>query len=886
MPSGIGGPPESPDTITAYARRFLQEAADRGVQVLGITPHSPRISTRDQTSAVWQIVEEWNNGTDDQGVAFRERIYAVFPGFEPSLKDGPSGLHLLFMFDPEIGRENFLKAFDLITGGVSPWPDEPQNQLRMSNRSAEQAFQELRSFHERECPAAQDGSFQWNYIVLAPYIESERGLLRAKKAQVLQLFQHNEVAGLELADHKLPDETIVSRSWLPEGMATHHQSFFHSSDAYSVAEIGKRYTWIKVASPRIEALRQAFIASDSRMRVAYERADDGDLIEILNHPDVTMHKRPWLKSVTVSGAASFFGASGAGSAGARFDLSPDLTCIIGGSMTGKSTFLDGLRIYTEAPLPQDKSAKAEVEARGKNRFLAGAAQIEFRCPGRDTTETRREQWPAEFYTQTELQRLAQNPDAVEGILARLVASETQDIAARESRMADLDKELTRAAGRLAELEADFADAEQALQRSQTATSELAAFADAGVENLNHVSSNLSRWRKSAEAVAELADTVDRILDSAATLDFPDLDDDLAEALAVEAVESHKTFSARLSRVRDLLKSVKDELGGASVAILPLTGALQARESAVREQVDRNLAARGLDGARINQLRALNARASLLGSCQANLSQASSTRAAAQASFEELRTERQDLVDRQRSAFDHVVVRIHEQFDGRIMARRIDGGRTDPLDRFIENLRQRGVTRWWRDLADEQRPSPDELVKQLSANRLARVGMSAAVQETFVANVPKSTMRELAALRCRDQYVLEFQMDDGNYRPIDSLSGGQRVNLLLSLLLDTNDERPLVIDQPEDQLDNRFLFETMLPALKRLKGRRQIIVATHSANIVVNGDADQVIQLEATSDRGQVACCGAIEEPAIRDAIVRTVDGGDEAFRLRRLKYGF
>ena len=555
-------------------------------------------------------------------------------------------------------------------------------------------------------------------------------------------------------------------------------------------------------------------------------------------------------------------------------------------MTGRSTFLNRLRIYTEAPFPQDKNAKAEVEAPGKNRFLAGAAEVEFHCPGRDTTATPHEQWPAEFYTQTGLQRFAPNPDAVEDILARLVASEPQDIAARERRMADLDKELTRAAGRLAELEADFADAEQALQRSQTATDERAAFADAGVENLNHVSSNRSRWRKLTEAVTELAADVDRILDSTATLDLPELDDDLAEALGLEAVESHKTFGARLSHVSDLLKSMKDELGGASVEILALTGALQARESAVREQVDRNVAARGLDGSRVNQLQALNAQASLLGSCQANLSQTSSTRAAPEASFEKLRTERQDLVDRQRSAFDHVLERIHDQFDGRILARRIDGGRREPLEGFIGNLRQRGVTRWWNDLTDEERPSPDELVNQLGANGLARLGMSAAVQETFVANVRKATMRELAAVRCRDQYVLEFRMDDGNYRPIESLSGGQRVNLLLSLLLETNDERPLVIDQPEDQIDNRSLFETMLPALKRLKGRRQIIVATHSANIVVNGDAEQVIQLEATSDRGHVACCGAIEEPAVRDAIVRTVDGGDEAFRLRRLKYGF
>ena len=88
------------------------------------------------------------------------------------------------------------------------------------------------------------------------------------------------------------------------------------------------------------------------------------------------------------------------------------------------------------------------------------------------------------------------------------------------------------------------------------------------------------------------------------------------------------------------------------------------------------------------------------------------------------------------------------------------------------------------------------------------------------------------------------MDDGTYRKLTELSGGQRVNLLLSLLLETDDERPLIIDQPEDELDNRFLLDTLLPALRNLKGRRQVILATHNANIVVNGDADQVIHLEA------------------------------------------
>ena len=84
----------------------------------------------------------------------------------------------------------------------------------------------------------------------------------------------------------------------------------------------------------------------------------------------------------------------------------------------------------------------------------------------------------------------------------------------------------------------------------------------------------------------------------------------------------------------------------------------------------------------------------------------------------------------------------------------------------------------------------------------------------------------------------------------------------------------------------LVLVSVLPALRRLKGKRQVIVATHSANLVVNGDADQVIALEADAKHGRVACQGAIEDPDVCKAIVDTVDGGAEAFALRRAKYGF
>lgn len=879
MPPGVTGPKESEKTISAYARCFLQSAIDRGVRVLGLTPHSPRIGAAAETSAVWGIVEEWNNGVDEDGTPFREQIYAVFPGFESSLKEGRKGLHMLFLFDPEIGRLRYLKAFDLVMGGVSPWPT---NQLAMSNRSADEAFGALQDFHRSESPRTADGESQWSYIALAPHIDTDKGLLRTLKAQVLAKFPHDQVAGLELGDDKLPKEALRNRAALDEKMSEHRQAFFHASDAYTVDEIGKRHTWLKLASPRIEALRQAFIASDSRTRIGHERCANGNLTEISNPPDVTMHRRPWLKSATVSGKASFFGDPDT-----RFDLSPDLTCVIGGSMTGKSTFLDGLRVRVGAPLPQKADLKKQVEARGRDRFLGGSAKVVLECPGRDPTAAPYEQWPAVFHTQTELQQLAQNPEAVEGILARLVASETQEIEARRKRLNELDEELNRIVRHLAKLDDDLADAEQAFQRSQTAARELAEFSEAGVENLNRVSSDLRRWRDSEKAVTRLVKDVDRLLKSTAITELPEIDDYLADTLATSGENQDETnFRRRFNEVGVSLRSAKNGLIATNTAIRLVAQTLEDHQRGVRVQVNRNLAEKGLDGARINQLQELNVQASLLGSYQANLDQTRETSDKSGHLFAGLLAERQHLITEQRQAFDRVIERIHSQFDGRIAARRIDEGRKEPLDRFVRALSQRGITRWWNELPTDARPGSTSLLKKLRTGHLEETGMSDKVQETFQLQINPSRRRELAALRCPDQYLLEFKLDDDIHRPMQELSGGQRVSLLLALLLETHDERPLVIDQPEDELDNRFLFETLLPALKRLKGRRQIIVATHNANIVVNGDADQVIQLEATAHRGEIARSGAIEDPAVRDAIVQTVDGGDEAFRLRRLKYGF
>ena len=882
MPDGLSGNPADPQTLEDYARRFLRAVVERGVQVVGLTPHSPRAGAGSDTSAVWRIVEEWNEGADDDGIPFREKIYAVFPGFEPSLREGKEGLHLLFLFDPEIGRDRYLRVFDLVMDGVSPWQG---GTLQISSKRADAAFGALTEFRGRERSVGED----WNSLVLAPHIDADKGLLGAQKAQVLQLFDHGAIAGLELGDDKLPKEILRNRPWLRDGMETHRQAFFHASDAYGPGDIGRRHTWIKLASPRIEALRQAFVASDSRVRIGFEKGSDGALRPIDHPPDVASGNRPWLREVTVRGGVSFFGGQEDGKPRrTRFRLNPDLTCIIGGSMTGKSTLLDGLRLHVGAPLPANEAVRRQVETRGRDVFAAGSPEVTLDCPGQDRTAPPLERWPARFFAQNELQRLSQEGAAVEDILARLIPFETEGIGKRGAELERLDKRLVDLARQLAKLDETVGEAEQDCQRTGDAKMALAAFSEAGVDELHQASRERRAWESTASTVqTALRSPVREIVRAAREIDLPPVGGERTEIPSETSIDwRNLDLDGRQRRIVERLEAVSQEAENWTADILDVSLKMGKREAAVRIEVERALAARGYDAGTLKEIQQLTRQASLLPSYAAHRDDTRRRLAADEKTFGDSSEERRTLVEEQRRAFARVTQGVNREFGGRIRVHRIDDADTRTLDDFLRGLRQKGVTRWWNDLDPTKKPSPDRLVACLDAGSLAEVGMSDAVQERFRESVTKSKRRELAALRCPDRYVLELQMDDGSYRPLDDLSGGQRVSVLLSLLLETEDARPLVIDQPEDELDNRFLSETVLPALKKLRGRRQVIVATHKAEIVVNGDPDMVILLDATAHHGRVACAGAIEEPAVRDAIVRTVDGGEEAFRLRRRKYGF
>lgn len=130
---------------------------------------------------------------------------------------------------------------------------------------------------------------------------------------------------------------------------------------------------------------------------------------------------------------------------------------------------------------------------------------------------------------------------------------------------------------------------------------------------------------------------------------------------------------------------------------------------------------------------------------------------------------------------------------------------------------------------------------------------------------------------------------GNRRAItkslSQLSLGQQQSILLAILLQSKSTAPLVIDQPEDNLDSEFIYKTIVSNLRRIKERRQVIVVTHNANIAVLGDSELIVPLKSTNAKASVVNRGSIDKQATRKLCCEILEGGERAFSKRKEIYG-
>jgi AAA domain len=182
--------------------------------------------------------------------------------------------------------------------------------------------------------------------------------------------------------------------------------------------------------------------------------------------------------------------------------------------------------------------------------------------------------------------------------------------------------------------------------------------------------------------------------------------------------------------------------------------------------------------------------------------------------------------------------------------------------------------------------PNELAK-LVAERDHQTLMRKAVFEEDRARKVIEALRangasydlELADLE--DRPCIELR-DGDTFKESTHLSTGQRCTTILPILL-VQSERPLLVDQPEDNLDNAFVYDTIVAALKDVKGSRQVIFVTHNPNIPVLGEAERVFVFNSDGEHAEIRRVGTVDE--CKEDIERILEGGREAFLLRKKRYG-
>jgi chromosome segregation protein len=224
--------------------------------------------------------------------------------------------------------------------------------------------------------------------------------------------------------------------------------------------------------------------------------------------------------------------------------------------------------------------------------------------------------------------------------------------------------------------------------------------------------------------------------------------------------------------------------------------------------------------------------------------------------------------------------------------RVQSSRIEKLGESIMTADDAGV-QWRAILEDLEKLAEFDCEREASERRpdsplLTEAGLTPGDLERIARNLKPDDWLRLSLVRVISVPVFEYRAREGEYIPFQNASAGQQATALLKTLLNQAGP-PLIVDQPEEDLDNPVMLE-IVQQMWQAKQKRQIVFASHNANLVVNGDAELVAWCEyrTTSDesRGMIAGQGAIDVPEVREAIKRIMEGGEAAFKLRREKYGF
>lgn len=831
-----------------------------GIEVVGITDHF-RIETSQKLAA-----------------ALVAAGIHVFQGFEASSSEG---VHLLCLFPSSTSHSELERTIGAC-GVTDLTVESPQ-----SDKTCEQLLQFIPKM---------------GGITVAAHACSPSGLLTTLKGQPrARVWGNPDLMAIALPGPRAnaPEncrDIIANKD--PAHARPHLVAVINANDVSDPAALAdpSTTTWIKMVIPSIEGLRQAFLDCDSRIRLNSD-------------PAPTPH--------TELIAASWAGGLLDGQS-LRFNES--LNALIGGRGAGKSTLIESLRYAFELP-PKGDEAKRQHDSMIKSVLGQGATiAVLLRSPRpspqyylveriygskarvRDQSgELLQNVKPQsvlgnlEVYGQHEISELTRFPEK----LAQLLRRFTEPTADKSTAKASLREELERSRTAVTTEATEIGRIEEALAALPALKEHLKRFAAAGLDDKLKDKTQIDKegrlFEDATEMVREAGELAADVLEQGET-DGP-IGDDAGElpngAIVAKLDKVQKDLFQKITAAGKTIEAAVKEAIKAVEAIKSEWTPKQTAANDLYQKTLKQLKAEGHDADKFvqykNQVERLKPKEAEFKKRKKTLAELQKARRELLAKWDAAKAE--DYRELQRAARkvskrlkDRVRVSVRpsatlDQLET-VIRKHCSGNFTQPLER-LRAKDDLSLT----DLASAVAEGTAALVSKygFSQNAAARMaqGASALALEIEECEVPAEAVLELNVGNETAQ----------TWKELAQLSTGQKATAVLLLLLLESDA-PLMVDQPEDDLDNRFIADCIVPTMRDEKKKRQFIFSTHNANIPVLGDAEQIAGLTPVVESGIEHAtipdhlCGSIDTPAIKEMIKELLEGGQEAFEFRRQKYGF
>jgi len=829
---------------------------------------------------------------DHNSVAYLETIrhelgqenIIVFPGFEIASTEG---IHLLCLFnlDAEI------KDLDhLLTGLGLPPKERWMKAEGVVPRQSPLAFPEIIERVQRN----REG------ICIAAHVERENGLLNeCAKTTRAQYFTDPNLLAVQISGRReeLPE---FYRKVLDNELTHYHRqqpvAVLNCLDVYNLKDLSKPEcsTWIKMSSPALEGLWQAFLDPSSRLRLLSEAAP---------------HSHAELVAVTWQG--NFLD-------GSAIRFNENLNCLIGGRGTGKSTIIESLRYVLDLQPLGETARRTQEEilqqVLREDTRIALLVRSHRPAPRYYLIERRYSQPPVvydesggvlqihpseilpevEIFGQHEIAEIAQERAKQLQLLQRFRDPETA--AEHEAQKNELQNALKLNRRELVQTQHESEALAEKLSRLPAIEEKLRRYKELGIEAKLKEQADLTReealLKNSREGIPPIKKALEQLrrvlaqnsgkMDSAALAELPNAD--LWKRL-------EKALSRFYEKMQTSLDGAGESLREVEIELLEI-----AEVGQIRQQTnDRNARAhKTADGDTFIKLRReyealapLKKEARRLKQHEDDLKE---ERAQLLQNWEELKWRLFELAQA-------AAKKISQALEGSVRAQVAKEGNLTPLldllqEHYDKKLRD-GVAK---KLDEEHLIAMADFVQHLRDGKktLEEIYVFTERQAEKLAQLPGEKIFELEELDLPTAVHFELNVAEKNqtpkWKPLHALSIGQKATTIL-LVLFLESETPLVIDQPEDDLDNRFITDTIIPILRREKRQRQFIFATHNANLPVLGDAELIVALEPSGDDETPAeikddHLGAIDTASVKWLVEQILEGGQRAFETRRAKYGF